>query len=293
MLHPGYRTAMATAKRTTKQPAKTTVKRAAKRTAKKAVKQASRGTAATRARKVAKKTAKKTTRQVGRSTRAAKRTGTTAARSVTSRRSTARKSAAKRSSRGSATDAIALLKSDHREVEQLFKRFEKAGSGAHRVKGQLVASMIEALSRHAEIEELVFYPAVREQMPRAESDVLEALEEHHVVKVVLRELESMDPAAERFDAKVTVMMEAVRHHVKEEEGELFPKVRNRIDRRDLVEMGQQLQAAKRVVPTRPHPFAPDTPPGNVVAGAAVAVMDRARTVGKRAVERVRDEIPSL
>jgi hemerythrin superfamily protein len=287
---------MATAKRTTKQPAKTTVKRAGKRTAKKAVKKASRRTATTRARKVVKKTAKKTARQVGRATRTAKRTGTTAgaaARSVTSRKSTARKSAAKRSSRRSTSDAIALLKSDHREVEQLFKRFEKAGSGAHRVKGQLVASMIEALSRHAEIEELVFYPAVREQMPRAESDVLEALEEHHVVKVVLRELESMDPAAERFDAKVTVMMEAVRHHVKEEEGELFPKVRNRIDRRELVDLGEQLQAAKRVVPTRPHPAAPDTPPGNVVAGAAVAVMDRARTVGKRAVNRVRDEIPSL
>jgi hemerythrin-like domain-containing protein len=266
---------MATAKRTTKQPAKTTVKRAAKRTAKKAVQQASRSSAATRARKVSKKTAEKT------------------ARTVTSRKSTARKSAAKRSGRASAGDAIALLKSDHREVEQLFKRFEKAGSGAHRIKGQLVASMIEALSRHAEIEELVFYPAVREQMPRAESDVLEALEEHHVVKVVLRELESMDPAAERFDAKVTVMMEAVRHHVKEEEGELFPKVRRQIDRRELVELGEQLRRAQRVVPTRPHPGAPDTPPGNVVAGAAVAVMDRARTVGKRAVDRVRDEIPSL
>ncbi|MCU1464670.1 MAG: hypothetical protein JWM72_598 [Actinomycetia bacterium] len=270
---------MATAKRTTKQPAKTTVKRAAKRTAKKAVQQASRSSAATRARKVSKKTAEKTAEKT--------------ARTVTSRKSTARKSAAKRSGRASAGDAIALLKSDHREVEQLFKRFEKAGSGAHRVKGQLVASMIEALSRHAEIEELVFYPAVREQMSRAESDVLEALEEHHVVKVVLRELESMDPAAERFDAKVTVMMEAVRHHVKEEEGELFPKVRRQIDRRELVELGEQLRRAQRVVPTRPHPGAPDTPPGNVVAGAAVAVMDRARTVGKRAVDRVRDEIPSL
>ncbi len=184
------------------------------------------------------------------------------------------------------------MKGDHREVEQLFKRFERAGSGAHRAKGQLVASMIEALSRHAEIEELVFYPAVREQMPRSEPDVLEALEEHHLVKVVLRELEGLDPAAERFDAKVTVMMEAVRHHVKEEENDLFPKVRSRIGRSELVDMGDALRRAKRVVPTRPHPAAPDTPPGNVVAGAAVAVIDRARTVGKRAVDRVRDEIPS-
>jgi hemerythrin-like domain-containing protein len=272
---------MPTTKRTTKQAAKTTVKRAAKRTAKKAAKKVSSSTPAKRARKVARKApaTKKT---------AAKKTG---ARKVATRKVAARKSAT-RPGRGTAGDAIALLKGDHREVEQLFKRFERAASGAHRAKGQLVASMIEALSRHAEIEELVFYPAVREQMPKSEPDVLEALEEHHVVKVVLRELESLDPAAERFDAKVTVMMEAVRHHVKEEENDLFPKVRSRIDRRDLVEMGDALRRAKRVVPTRPHPSAPDTPPGNVVAGAAVAVIDRARTVGKRAVDRVLDEIPS-
>jgi hemerythrin superfamily protein len=269
---------MATTKRTTKQAAKTTVKRAAKRTAKKTAKKVSGSAPAKRARKIAKNAP------------AAKKSTVKKAASKATRKVAARKSAT-RPGRGTAGDAIALLKGDHREVEQLFKRFERAGSGAHRAKGQLVASMIEALSRHAEIEELVFYPAVREQMPKSEPDALEALEEHHLVKVVLRELEGLDPAAERFDAKVTVMMEAVRHHVKEEENDLFPKVRSRIDRRDLVEMGDALRRAKRVVPTRPHPAAPDTPPGNVVAGAAVAVIDRARTVGKRAVDRVRDEIP--
>jgi hypothetical protein len=88
-------------------------------------------------------------------------------------------------------------------------------------------------------------------------------------------------------------MELVRHHVKEEECELFPEVRSRISRRELLELGDQLRAAKRVVPTRPHPWAPDEPPGNSVVGGAVAVMDRVRGVGKRAVERVRDELPSL
>jgi hemerythrin superfamily protein len=186
-----------------------------------------------------------------------------------------------------------MLKQDHREVEQLFKRFEKAGSDAHAAKRKLVASMIEALSVHAEIEEMVFYPAVRSDMPRSTSDVLEALEEHHIVKVALSELEDLAPTAERFDAKVTVMMELVRHHVKEEEGELFPDVRKRIARRDLLELGDRLRDAKRIVPTRPHPWAPDEPPGNAVVGGAVAVMDRVRGVGKRAVERMRDELPSL
>ncbi len=185
------------------------------------------------------------------------------------------------------------MKDDHREVEQLFKRFEKAGADAYAAKRQLVASMIRALSVHAGIEELVFYPAVRTEVPKAESDVLEALEEHHVVKVVLSELEDLDATSERFDAKVTVMMEMVRHHVKEEEGELFPEVRQRISRRDLLELGDRLRDAKRIVPIRPHPMAPDEPPANAVVGGAVAVIDRVRGVGKRAVERVRDEFPSL
>jgi len=200
--------------------------------------------------------------------------------------------ATRRPARGSSPDAIALLKQDHRDVEQLFKRFEKAGDNAHRTKGQLVASMIEALSRHAAIEELVFYPAVRREVPKQESSVLEALEEHHVMKWLLSELEVLDPTAERFDAKATVLIESVRHHVKEEETSLFPKVRARIERRRLVELGAELRDAKRRAPTHPHPRSPDEPPANLLVGSAVAVMDKARDVGKRAVDRVRDEMPS-
>jgi hemerythrin superfamily protein len=198
---------------------------------------------------------------------------------------------AKRTS-GSGRDAVAVLKQDHRDIEKLFKRFEKAGPSAHRTKRQLVASMVEALSRHAEIEELVFYPAVRRDLARLESDVLEALEEHHLAKIVLKELEDLDPRAERFDAKVTVLIEVVRHHVKEEERQLFPKVRDRVDRRELLQLGDALRDAKPGVPTRPHPGAPDEPPANALVGGAVAVIDRARTAGKRAVERARDELPT-
>ena len=194
--------------------------------------------------------------------------------------------------RKAGSDAIAVLKQDHRAVEQLFTRFERAGDGARRTKRNLVDSMIEALSRHAEIEEQVFYPAVRAEVDGAKADVLEALEEHHVVKSVLRELEDLDASDERFDAKVTVMMENVRHHVKEEEHELFPEVRDQMGRRRLLELGAELRAAKPLVSTRPHPGAPDEPPANVLVGGAVAALDRARTVGKRAVERVRDEAPA-
>ena len=241
----------------------------------------------------AKRTVKKAAKKVSKAP-AAKRTKK-AVKQAASRPNTRKASAtkARRSTPVSSPDAIALLKQDHREVEQLFKRFEKAGENAHKTKGALVASMIEALSRHAAIEELVFYPAIRREVPKQESAVLEALEEHHVVKWLLSELEGLDPAAERFDAKATVLIESVRHHVKEEEQELFPKVRARIERRRLVELGAALRDAKRRAPTHPHPRSPDEPPGNLLVGSAVAVMDKARDVGKRTVDRVRDEIPSL
>jgi hypothetical protein len=88
------------------------------------------------------------------------------------------------------------------------------------------------------------------------------------------------------------MIENVRHHVKEEEQDLFPKVRARLSRSRLLEIGDELRAAKSRVPTRPHPYAPDEPPGNVLVGGAVAVIDRARTAGKKVVDRVRDELPA-
>ena len=187
-----------------------------------------------------------------------------------------------------AGDAIVELKRDHRSVEELFKRFEKAGDGARRTKRAIVDSVILELSRHAGIEELVFYPAVRAEVPDATSEVLEALEEHHLVKLALYELEDLDPADERFDAKMAVLMENVRHHVKEEEQELFPTVREHVGRARLRELGDELRAAKSRVPTRPHPGAPDEPPANALVDGAVAIMDRARTVGQRVVERVRE-----
>ncbi len=127
-------------------------------------------------------------------------------------------------------DAITLLKNDHRAVERLFKRFEAAGEGAVVEKREIVDRIIEALSVHAAIEEQVFYPVARATVPGTEDIALESLEEHHIVKWTLSELDGMSPDDERFDAKVTVLIESVRHHVGEEEGEFFPKVRHELGR---------------------------------------------------------------
>ena len=170
-------------------------------------------------------------------------------------------------------DAITLLRNDHKTVEALFKRFEKAGDAAYVEKRAIVDRIIEELSVHASIEEQIFYPVTRSLVPGTEDIVLEILEEHHIVKWVLSELDGLDPRHERFDAKVTVLIENVRHHVEEEQEEYFPKVRAALTRTQLSEIGQALENAKRAAPTHPHPRASDTPPSNVI-GTIAGVVDR-------------------
>lgn len=171
-------------------------------------------------------------------------------------------------------DAITLLCNDHKSVEVLFKRFEKAGDAAYVEKREIVDRIVEELSIHAAIEEQIFYPAARAAVPETEDLVLESLEEHHIVKWVLSELDGMDPRHQRFDAKVTVLIENVRHHVHEEQDDFFPKVRAALGRKVLTEIGESLAAAKKSAPTHPHPRSPDSPPGNSVAGTIAGVVDR-------------------
>ena len=246
-------------------------------------------TAARRATRKATTKARRAPKAARKSTRKAAGTAAKVARKKPAGKRPAAKTSRSAAPRNSSRDAIAELKRDHRDVEQLFKRFEKAGDNAYRLKREIVDSLIEELSRHAEVEELVMYPAIRQEVSRAEDDVLEALEEHHSVKVTLQELEHLDPSHERFDAKVTVLIEHVRHHVAEEERELFPKVRKTLGRHRLLELGAELRDARPHVPTRPHPASPDEPPANALIGSAAAVIDRARSVGHRVVDRVRDE----
>ena len=167
-----------------------------------------------------------------------------------------------------------MLKEDHQTVDRLFRRFEKAGERAYAEKRKVVDRIIEELARHAAVEEQLFYPVARAAVLETEDIVLESLEEHHIVKWVLSELEAMDATDERFDAKVTVLIENVRHHVKEEEKELFPKVRAGLDRKALADLGDAMERAKAAAPTHPHPRSADTPPGNFASGMTAGLIDR-------------------
>jgi hemerythrin superfamily protein len=156
-----------------------------------------------------------------------------------------------RRSDGGDVDAIVLLKDDHKAVEKLFKEFEKAGDRAVKTKRRLVDQMIKELTVHAYIEEQLFYPAARAAAPGTTGHVLESIEEHHVVVWMLSELSGMDPADERFTAKVTVLIENVRHHVEEEEQDWFPQVRNAMGRKVLQQLGEEMAAAKTTAPADP------------------------------------------
>ncbi len=149
------------------------------------------------------------------------------------------------------TDAIVLLKNDHKEILRTFKAFEQLGPDAHVRKGQLVDTMIELLTVHTYLENEVMYPRVRELLPELEDDVLESYEEHHVADLLVMELVGMKPDAERFTAKTTVLIENVRHHIEEEEQDWFPQVRDGLGRSVLQEIGQEMLDAKKSAPRKP------------------------------------------
>ncbi|MCX5613391.1 hemerythrin domain-containing protein [Streptomyces sp. NBC_00047] len=148
-------------------------------------------------------------------------------------------------------DAIVLLRDDHKTVEKMFKRFEKTGDEDVAERQSIVDEVIEELTVHAWIEERIFYPAAREAAPETTDHILESIEEHHAVVWMLSELRNMDPADERFKAKMSVLMENVRHHVEEEEQEWFPDVRKAMGRKRLTELGDQLEAEKNKAPRDP------------------------------------------
>jgi len=154
----------------------------------------------------------------------------------------------KRSSRvstpapASAPDALSLLRADHKSVANLFAEYEKTRSIAR--KKALVADICLALSVHAQIEEEIFYPAVRAAL-KDRSLVPEATVEHAGVKDLIAQLKGVEPDGDMYDAKVKVLSEYVKHHVKEEQTEMFPKIRASL--LDMMELGARMTARKNIL----------------------------------------------
>src|SRR5690349_9562778 len=149
------------------------------------------------------------------------------------------------------SDAIVLLKADHKEIRDLFRKFRAAGDKAVKTKEKIAGQIIELLTVHTYIENEVMYPEVCALLPELKDDVLESYEEHHVADVLCMELAGMPAGAERFDAKVTVLIENVTHHIEEEEQDWFPKVRAGLARKQLQGLGAKLEQARKKAPRSP------------------------------------------
>jgi hemerythrin-like domain-containing protein len=143
-------------------------------------------------------------------------------------------------------DAIALLKEDHQKVRGLLSELEETTERASDKREKLLATIEQELKIHTKIEEEIFYPAFRDAaQKKADKDLYyEALEEHHVVDLVLPEIKETDADSEEFGAKAKVLKDLVEHHAEEEETEMFPRAQKLMDREELLRLGGELAKAK-------------------------------------------------
>lgn len=144
-------------------------------------------------------------------------------------------------------DAISLLKADHKKVKDLFKQVAELGDAAHKSRAKLFEKIDQELTVHAKVEETIFYPALKAKTKRntePSDEVFEAYEEHANVKAMLGKLEGLEPSDETYNAKLQVLSELVKHHVKEEETEMFKQARQLLSESELEELGKRMQAAK-------------------------------------------------
>ena len=138
-------------------------------------------------------------------------------------------------------DVFKLLKQDHKEVKDLFKKLQSSRPSKSREKG--MEQLREALTLHTQVEEQIVYPRLREEKKLRET-VNEALEEHHMATLLLEELAQTPMDDERWEAKLSVLKEIVEHHVKEEEKEVFPKATKALDKGEAKELGRRVEEWK-------------------------------------------------
>lgn len=171
-------------------------------------------------------------------------------------------------------DIVEVLTHDHREVEELFAQFEVTTDAEElrKIRDQVVTELI----RHSAAEEQHLYPAVRDHVPGGDALADKEIKDHNKVEEALKTLEKMDTEDPGFVHTFRQMSNEVRAHIKEEEEDLFPQLREHTTPDQLRELGNKIQSAKKMAPTRPHPSTPDTPPLNKVLGAGAGLVDRVR-----------------
>jgi hemerythrin-like domain-containing protein len=175
-------------------------------------------------------------------------------------------------------DVIEILEHDHREVEQMFDELAALrGDGSEEAMSRrkdVMEQVTIELVRHSVAEEVLVYPAVADKISAEEAQ--HAREEHAEAEETLARLEKLDPSDAAFDEELSTLMHEIRHHIQEEEGEMFAQMRETFSAEDLRKMGSRVEAFKKVAPTRPHPNVPNEPGPRIAAGPVAALMDRMR-----------------
>jgi hemerythrin-like domain-containing protein len=168
---------------------------------------------------------------------------------VNSRKRRNTRTSSRSNSRGK--DAIALLTEDHKNVKQLLKRLEATTERSTDQREQLLSKIENEVKIHTTIEEEIFYPAFREAVRTRKDEELyfEALEEHHVVDMVMPEIKSTETDSEEFGAKAKVLKDLIEHHAAEEEKQMFPKARKAMGAARLKELGEEMQERKHELST--------------------------------------------
>jgi hemerythrin superfamily protein len=175
-------------------------------------------------------------------------------------------------------DVIEVLEHDHREVEQMFQELESLRGAtteeALSRRKDLADQVTIELVRHSVAEEVLVYPEVDKKVSKEEAD--HAREEHAEAEETLHRLEKLDADDAGFDDELATLMREIRHHIEDEEGEMFAHMRQVIPEDELRRLGARVEAFKKVAPTRPHPHVPNERGPRLAAGPAASLFDRMR-----------------
>jgi hemerythrin-like domain-containing protein len=183
-------------------------------------------------------------------------------------------------------DAIEVLKHDHRMVEQLFIDYQATGgagegaasgsAGAKQQRRGVVEVLIRELSKHAALEELIFYPFAKKLLPDGEEEIDRHLSEHMTVKRLLTDLDHLNEGDEEEEGLMAALEKETKEHIREEEEDLMVQVKDAADQEALDDLGKLIDEGKSAAPTRAHPRAPDEPPALALAGPIASIYDRLR-----------------
>ncbi len=178
------------------------------------------------------------------------------------------------SSGGTSTDVVDILTTDHREMVALIGQIESTADPGRR--RDLADTVIAEVMRHAVAEEMFVYPAVEEHVPNGTKEVEHDKKEHDEIVRLMKQVEDVDAADPEFMELIRELEAKLRHHAKDEESEQFPQLRAHIPPEKLVDLGEKVQNAKKLAPTRPHPHAPHSELFHKTVGPGVGMVDRLR-----------------